>query len=80
MNRHTLIRGIASAVFCDNGSKISCRDIASALDADRGAEFRDPTLGDVLLLVQGGDYNGQPPPALRALHPSLDALLTRKMT
>lgn len=79
MTRRTLIHKIGSAAFCDNGAMISCKNIASALDADRGAGFQDPSADEVLLLVQGGD-DGQPPPALCAEHPALDALLTREMT
>ena len=79
MTRRALIHKISSAAFCDNGAMISCKDIALALDADRGAGFADPTPADVLLLVQGGD-GGEPPPDLCAAHPALDALLTREMT
>ena len=79
MTRRALIRKIGSAAFCDNGAMISCGDIATALDADRGAGFRDPTPEEVLLMVQGGD-DGIPPPDLCAEHPALDALLTREMT
>jgi hypothetical protein len=80
MNRHSLIRTIGSAAFCDNGAMIDGKDIESALDADRGAGFQDPTPEEVLLLVQGDDPDGQPPPELCAAHPALDALLTREMT
>ena len=79
MTRRALIHKIGSAAFCDNGAQIACADIASALDADRGAGFQDPSPDEVLLLVQGGD-DGQPPPLLCAAHPALDALLTREMT
>lgn len=74
-----IVRQIASCAFCDNGAMIDVRDIAAALDADRGAGFTDPTLDEVRLLVQG-DETGTPPPALCAIHPALDALLTREMT
>lgn len=80
MTRRALIHKIGSAAFCDNGSLIACKDIEAALDANRGAGFRDPTGAEVLLLVQGGDPDGRPPPALCAAHPALDALLTREMT
>lgn len=80
MNRRALIREIGSAAFCDNGAQISYADIAAALDADRGAGFKDPTPDEVLQLVQGADPDGQPPPKLRAEHPALDALLAREMT
>lgn len=79
MTRRKIIRDIGAAVFCDNGAMIAPKDIATALDADRGSGFRDPTSDEVLLLVQGSD-DGQPPPALCAEHPALDALLTREMT
>jgi hypothetical protein len=58
---------------------ISLDDVAAALDADRGAGFRDPTRDEAVLLVQGGD-GGIPPPDLCAVHPALDALLVREMT
>lgn len=80
MTRRALIYKIGLAAFCDNGAMIDCKAIGAALDADRGAGFRDPTWDEVLLLVQGGDPDGQPPPELCAAHPALDALLTREMT
>jgi hypothetical protein len=80
VTRRALIRQIGSAAFCDNGVMISREDIAAALDADRGAGFSDPTPNEVLLLVQGGDSDGQQPPAICVVHPALDALLTREMT
>lgn len=80
MSRYPAIaHRIGSCAFCDNGAMISLDDIAAALDADRGAGFRDPTPEEVLLLVQGGE-DGAPPPGLCAAHPALDALLTREMT
>lgn len=74
-----IVREIASCAFCDNGAMISLDDIAAALDADRGAGFRDPTPDEVTLLVEGG-HDGAPPSELRAAHPALDALLTTEMT
>ena len=78
-SRRALIHKISSAAFCDNGATLACRDIATALDVDRGAGFMDPIPDEVLLLVQGGD-DGTPPSELCAVHPALDALLTREMT
>lgn len=80
MTRQSLIREIESAAFCDNGAMIALQAIAAALDADRGAGFQDPTLEEVVLLVQGEDPEGQPPLSLCAAHPALDRLLTREMT
>ena len=79
MTRRSLIHKIRSAAFCDNGAQMACIDIASALDADRGAGFQDPMPDEVLLFCAGGD-DGRPPPTLCAQHPALDALLTREMT
>lgn len=59
---------------------IALQDIATALDVDRSAGFQDPTLEEVVLLVQGEDPEGQPPLALCAAHPALDRLLTREMS
>lgn len=73
-----IVKAIGTCAFCDNGAVIQPEDIAAALNADRGAGFRDPTAEEVELLVQGGD-DGEPPPELRAAHPALDALLTREM-
>lgn len=86
--RHALIRKIGSAAFCDNGAMIVHADIASALDADRGAGFADPTPDEVEQMVFGAvlaapidpSWDGSPPPEIRAKHPALDALLTREMT
>lgn len=80
MKHSKIVSWISSAAFCDNGAMIKCADIAAALDADRGAGFRDPTPDEVDLMVQGADPDGQPPPALCAEHPALDALLTSEMT
>lgn len=74
----SIVQQIGTCAFCDNGAQIALEDIAAALDADRGAGFRDPTLEEVLLLVQGDD--GVPPPALCAAHPALNMLLTKEMT
>jgi hypothetical protein len=79
VKHNKIVHTISSAAFCDNGAQIKCADIAAALDADRGAGFRDPTPDETSLLVQGADPDGQPPPALCAEHPALDALLTREM-
>ncbi len=76
---HKIVRDICACAFCDNGAQLTLDDVAAALDADRGAGFRDPTLDEVKLLVQG-DNTGTPPPDLCAAHPALDALLTREMT
>lgn len=40
----------------------------------------DPTPDEVILMIQGDDATGEPPPDLCARHPALDALLTREMT
>lgn len=78
-SRRQLIHKIGAAAFCDNGAQISRTAIALALDVDRGAGFQDPTPDEVMLLVQGGE-DGKPPPKLCAVHPALEALLTREMT
>jgi hypothetical protein len=75
-----IVRKIGACAFCDNGAMIALDDIAAALDADRGSGFRDPTPEEVVLLIQGGDSDGIPPPDLCAAHPVLEALLTREMT
>ena len=74
-----IVKAVGSCAFCDNGALISLDDIAAALDADRGAGFRDPTPDEVRLMVQGDD-DGVPPPELCTAHPALDALLTTEMT
>jgi hypothetical protein len=77
--RHApIVKEIGACALCDNGAQIALADIAAALDVDRGAGFRDPTLEEVLLLVQGD--NGVPPPDLCAAHPALNMLLTKEMT
>lgn len=76
-SRPGLIRLIATCVFCDSGAMIPHADIASALDADRGAGFRDPLFAEVDALVQGGD-DGVVPAELRAAHPALNVLLQRE--
>lgn len=74
-----VVREIAACVFCDGGAMVSFDAIASALDVDRGAGFRDPTLAEAALIVQG-DKEGPPPSVLCAEHPALDALLEEAMT
>ena len=74
-----LVKDIAACAFCDNGALIQWSDVESALDADRGSGFDDPTHDEVTLLIQGS-ADGMPPPELCAAHPALDALLAREMT
>jgi len=78
-DRARLIRRIATCAHCDCGAMLSHADIASALDADRGAGFRDPLFREVDTLVQGGN-EGTVPTVLSAAHPALDALLRRETT
>jgi len=74
-----IVREIGTCAFCDNGAMIPLDAIASALDADRGAGFRDPAPDEVGTLVQGWE-DDERLPALRAAHPALDALLNQEMT